>query len=176
MKCNICNTTLSQKCSISMKGCCWCTDKRTLESINNRYIDGHGNIDVRRIGLSYPKDIFYCSGCKKSPHSTATFDSIVRIRYRDYINQKSTLSSSQILDDINMYTKYLEINKGSITKNEVINRLSEWNNKNYFDFYISDWCKEVIKIIQKEKNKFLDFIIIGELITNLREIDKDHLK
>ena len=80
------------------------------------------------------------------------------------------------LDDINMYTKYLEINKGSITKNEVINRLSEWNNKNYFDFYISDWCKEVIKIIQKEKNKFLDFIIIGELITNLREIDKDHSK
>jgi hypothetical protein len=81
IKCTFCNIFISQPCSINANGCCWCHDKRTPDNINKRYIDSYGDIDVRRLGLTYPKDIFYCPGCKKSPHTTATFDVLVKITY-----------------------------------------------------------------------------------------------
>jgi hypothetical protein len=116
IKCTFCNIFISQPCSINANGCCWCHNKRTPDNINKRYIDSYGDIDVRRLGLTYPKDIFYCPGCKKSPHTTATFDVLVKNHLHSYQSQKPRIGTNQILDDVQSYAKYLELNKRTISK------------------------------------------------------------
>jgi hypothetical protein len=79
------------------------------------------------------------------------------------------------LDDVQSYAKYLELNKRTISKNEVIIRISTWRGKHYFGFDLDDWLVEVTNILHKEKEKLLNVDLTEQLIANLCLIEKGHL-
>jgi len=158
--------------------CCWCSDVRKPSQINMRYIDGYGELDVRFLNLTYPKDIFYCSSCKKSPHSTATFDSTVSKHISMY--KKSHIGSSKILSRVNEFVQLLRYhydNKRSLTVSFVVEALSLWINQNWFKFHVSHWLNRMIKATHEteQNNKTVSRQMLFDLIYWISRFDASYV-
>jgi hypothetical protein len=85
--CTSCGGKRDKACSLVVNsrlkngGCCYCLDKRTPSQTFTRFVDGIGDIDTRRYGLPYPKDILYCVNCKMTTVSTAELDILLKKAY-----------------------------------------------------------------------------------------------
>lgn len=47
---------------MSTTSCCWCSDKRVIHSI---YVDEYGLLEPHKHHYPMPRDLYYCSNCKR---------------------------------------------------------------------------------------------------------------
>lgn len=57
-----CSTSDNTICTMKTAECCWCSDKRQVYKI---YIDEYGMIEPNMHHYSMPRDLYYCSSCKR---------------------------------------------------------------------------------------------------------------
>ena len=77
--CHRCFRQQKNECQTGQNiGCCYCLDKRTDDEASIRYLDGIGDIDTRKFGMIFLKDMYYCPHCRKTKISSAEFDIILR--------------------------------------------------------------------------------------------------
>jgi hypothetical protein len=62
IECHCKSIELGANCTMGISQCCWCSDKRTIRTI---YVDEYGVIEPSKNYYQMPRDLYYCSGCKR---------------------------------------------------------------------------------------------------------------
>lgn len=83
----MCDKHKAECCDLIRHGscikCCVCSDKRSDAELRTVYIDGVGEVNLRKLKMKVPRDMFYCPQCRKTRTSSAEFYDKVRNRVQE---------------------------------------------------------------------------------------------
>lgn len=68
--------------------CCWHQDLR--KNKNMIYIDGYGEINVSKLNIVLPDDLFYCPSCKMSPENPVVLMEEIKNKISEFSKIKMT--------------------------------------------------------------------------------------